>query len=157
MKFELWWIGRTKFDYLDEGVSAYLKRLKHYTDFSILEIPDIKNAGRLNENQLRKKEGELVLRKIDNQSRLILLDERGKHLSSEDFAVFIQKQMNQSIKKVIFLIGGAYGFDQAIYDRADLQLSLSKMTFSHQMVRLFFIEQFYRAFTIINNEKYHNS
>jgi 23S rRNA (pseudouridine1915-N3)-methyltransferase len=157
MKFELWWIGKSKFDYLDKGIAEYVKRIKHYTHFDIYPVPDIKKAGSLTPGQLKKMEGEAVLKKLDDQTKLILLDERGKHYSSEDFAAFLQHQMNLSMKKIVFLIGGAYGFDTALYERADHKMALSKMTFSHQMIRLFFTEQFYRAFTIINNEKYHNS
>lgn len=157
MKIELWWIGKTKFSYLEEGMGEYVKRLKHYSSFSTHTLADIKNSGKLSPAQLKKKEGESVLSKLDSQTMLILLDERGKTLNSTAFADFIQKKMNQSTRRIVFLIGGAYGFDEILYQRADHKIALSAMTFSHQMIRLFFLEQLYRAFTIINNEKYHNS
>ena len=115
MKFELWWIGKSKFDYLDKGINEYLKRIKHYTRFEIHQFPDIKKAGNLSPDQLKKLEGEAVLKKLDDQCQLILLDEKGKQFSSEDFAAFLQQKMNFSAKNVVFLIGGAFGFDPAIY------------------------------------------
>jgi 23S rRNA (pseudouridine1915-N3)-methyltransferase len=157
VKIELWWIGKTKVSYLEKGVGEYLNRLKHYCSFSTQTIADVKNSGKLSPAELKKKEGESVLSRLDSQSILILLDERGKTFTSSTFAEFIQNKMNQSTRKIVFLIGGAYGFDEALYQRADQKMALSAMTFSHQMIRLFFVEQLYRAFTIINNEKYHNS
>lgn len=156
MKIELWWIGKTKFKYLELGISEYENRLKHYTSFKTMTIPDVKQAGKLSPDQLKQKEAEAVITKLDSQSTLILLDENGKSFSSVKFADFLQQKMNQSFRKIIFLVGGAYGFDEALYQRANATVSLSEMTFSHQMVRLFFVEQLYRAFTILNNEKYHN-
>ena len=157
MQIELWWIGKTKAKYLDEGLSLYLKRLKHYCSFSTHCIDDVKNAGKLNPAQLKQKEAEKVLNKLSDDAYLILLDEKGTMPDSIGMSEMIRKHFNYSSKKLIFLIGGAFGFDESIYKRAAYKLSLSKMTFSHQMVRLFFVEQLYRAFTIINNEKYHNS
>jgi len=157
MKIELWWIGKTNFDYLDEGIEIYNKRLKHYTSFNILSFEDVKNASKLDKAQLKKKEAEMILKKVPANAMLVLLDEKGKEFSSESFAMFLQDQLNYSSQTIIFLIGGAFGFDKLLYERADRKLSLSRMTFSHQMVRLFFVEQLYRAFSIINNEKYHNS
>lgn len=157
MKIELWWIGKTKMQYLETGIAEYSKRLKFYTTFETRTIPDVRKAGRLSPGQLLKKEAESVLDKLDPGSTLILLDEKGKSFTSTGFASFIQQKMNQSTRELIFLIGGAFGFDPLLYNRADYKLSLSDMTFSHQMVRLFFVEQLYRAFTILNNEKYHNS
>ena len=156
MKIELWWIGKTNMDYLDRGIHEYGKRLKHYSAFEIITIPDIKGAGKLDTVALKKKEAEMVLKKLSGDTFLVLLDEKGKQLRSLDFATYIQKMRNQSTRKLVFLIGGAYGFDHSLYERANDKLSLSNMTFSHQMVRLFFIEQLYRAFTILSNEKYHN-
>lgn len=156
MKIELWWIGKTNMDYLEKGIREYEKRLKHYSAFEIISIPDIKGAGKLDDVALKKKEAEIVLKKLSGDTFLVLLDEKGKQLRSLDFATYIQKKRNQSTRKLVFLIGGAFGFHQSLYARADEKLSLSNMTFSHQMVRLFFIEQLYRAFTILSNEKYHN-
>ena len=156
MKVELWQIGKTAFPYLEEGIKIYQKRLSHYTKFDIQTIPDIKNAGKLSAEQLKEKEGEQILKKLEPTDHLILLDESGKTFSSEKFADYIQQLQLNRHKRVIFLIGGAFGFSPAVYSKAKGKLSLSKMTFSHQMVRLFFVEQLYRGFTILNNERYHN-
>ncbi len=156
MKIELKVIGKTSFDYLKEGISIYEKRLQHYCNFNFIVIPDIKNAKNLRESDIKKKEGEAVLKKLDKNDFLVLLDENGKKYSSLRFAEFIEKKTMDSGKKIVFLIGGAYGFSEEIYQRANQKISLSDMTFSHQMVRLFFIEQLYRAYTIINNEPYHH-
>jgi 23S rRNA (pseudouridine1915-N3)-methyltransferase len=156
MKIELWWIGKTKADYLSTGMSEYTKRLRYYTSLQTVTIPDVRNAGKLSPDNLKKAEAELVLGRLDSQAMLILLDEKGKQMNSVEFAGFLQQQMNRSLRSMVFLIGGAYGFDPSLFKRADHTLSLSAMTFSHQMVRLFFLEQLYRAFTIIHNEKYHN-
>ncbi|MEO1514254.1 MAG: 23S rRNA (pseudouridine(1915)-N(3))-methyltransferase RlmH [Bacteroidota bacterium] len=157
MKTALWVIGKTSFSYLDEGMALYQKRLRRYLPFQLEIIPDIKNAKNLPSAQLKLKEGQAVLSRLKDGDHLVLLDEQGQMKSSEAFARFMDQQMMQSRKRLIFLVGGAYGFDEAIYQRANAKLSLSKMTFSHQMVRLFFIEQLYRAMTILRNEPYHNS
>jgi 23S rRNA (pseudouridine1915-N3)-methyltransferase len=156
MRIELWCIGKTAFDYLDEGIALYQKRLKHYTAFDWVVLPDVKNAKSLSHEQLRTQEGLLVLQKLQNDDFLVLLDERGKEFASVQLAAYIEKMQLQAVKRVVFLIGGAFGFSEAVYARANAQISLSKLTFSHQMVRLFFIEQLYRAFTIINGEPYHH-
>lgn len=156
MKIELWQIGKTAFGYLDEGVDIYQKRLKHYTSFEILTIPDLKKRKHLSEQQIKEKEGEIILKKIEKSDFIILLDERGKTYTSLHFSKYIDKLQQQAHKRVIFLIGGAYGFSESIYQRANTKVSLSSMTFSHQMIRLFFVEQLYRAFTILNNEPYHH-
>ncbi len=156
MKFELRAIGKTSHEYLKEGMSMYEKRMKRYISFSFIEIPDIKNAKNLHKEVLKKKEGELILKKVGKNDFIILLDEKGKELTSKQMAATLEKKFLPMGKKIIFIIGGAYGFSEEIYDRANMKISLSKMTFSHQMVRLFFIEQLYRAFTIINNEPYHH-
>jgi 23S rRNA (pseudouridine1915-N3)-methyltransferase len=154
MKIELWVIGKTDMDYIKEGIAQYEKRLKHYTAFDIYVFPDIKTP--LSMEQLKVKEGDLILGKLQKEDVFILLDERGKQYTSLDFSAFLaQKQVN-STKKLIFQIGGAFGYSEAVYQRANGQMSLSKMTFSHQMIRLFFVEQLYRAFTILRGEKYHN-
>lgn len=157
MKVELWAIGKTNERYLEEGMALYEKRLKHYLPFQWMVIPDIKGAGSLSAQQVKAKEGESILSKLKEDDLLILLDERGRSLSSEGFAIYLDKKLQQSQRRLIFLIGGAYGFSDALYERAKDQLSLSSMTFSHQMVRLFFMEQLYRAMTILRNEPYHNA
>lgn len=155
MKIELWVIGKTAFKYLDEGIAVYEKRLKHYVNFDLVVLPDIKNPP-LSIEALKTKEGELILAKLTKDDYLILLDEKGKQMTSIDFSTFIEQQQINAVKRVIFQIGGAFGFSEAVYARANRELSLSKMTFSHQMIRLFFVEQLYRAFTILKGEKYHN-
>ncbi len=155
MKIELWVIGKTAFKYLDEGITVYEKRLKHYVNFDLVVMPDIKNPP-LSTEALKIKEGEMILNKLQKDDLLILLDENGKHLTSIDFSKFIENQQMNATKRIIFQIGGAYGFSDAVYSRANQKMSLSKMTFSHQMIRLFFVEQLYRAFTILKGEKYHN-
>lgn len=155
MKIELWVIGKTAFKYLDEGIAVYEKRLKHYVNFDLVVLPDAKNPP-LSIEALKVKEGELILNKLQKDDLLILLDENGKHLTSIDFSKFVENQQINATKRIIFQIGGAYGFSDAVYSRANQKMSLSKMTFSHQMIRLFFVEQLYRAFTILKGEKYHN-
>jgi 23S rRNA (pseudouridine1915-N3)-methyltransferase len=157
MKVELWAIGKTNERYLEEGMALYEKRLKHYLPFQWSVLPDIKGAGSLSAQQVKAKEGESILSKLKDDDLLILLDERGRSFSSEGFATYLDKKLQQSQRRLIFLIGGAYGFSDALYERAKDQLSLSSMTFSHQMVRLFFMEQLYRAMTILRNEPYHNA
>ncbi len=156
MKIELWGIGKTTEDYLKTGIQTYQNRLKHYLSFDIEIIPNIKKRKNLNFEQIKTKEGELILEKLQKSDFLILLDDKGKSFTSEQFAKHIDKLMAQGHRRVIFLIGGAYGFSEAIYKRSNAKISLSAMTFSHQMVRLFFVEQLYRAFTILKNEPYHH-
>jgi len=156
MKIKLIFTGKSSFKYINEGVGIYEKRIKHFIDFEIITIPDLKNTKNLKSEQIKQKEGELILKNIEKKDFLILLDEKGKEFSSVDFAKFIEKKQISGIKQVAFLIGGAYGFSKDIYNRAISLLSLSKMTYSHQIIRLFFVEQLYRAFTIINKLPYHN-
>ncbi len=156
MKVELWAIGKTNERYLEEGIALYEKRLKHYLPFHWHVLPDVKGAGNLNALSVKIKEGESVLSKIKTEDWLVLLDERGRTMSSDAFAAHLDKKLQQSQRRLVFLIGGAYGFSEAVYERADETLSVSSMTFSHQMVRLFFLEQLYRAMTILRNEPYHN-
>ncbi len=157
MKFEFWYIGKTNEAYLKEGMAIFEKRLKHYIPFQSQLVPDLKNTKNLNAKQIKNKEGEVLLKKINTEDYLILLDEKGKTYTSESFATFIDHCMHQSYRRIIFQVGGAYGFSEAVYQRANAKLRLSSMTFSHQMVRLFFLEQLYRANTILRNEPYHNS
>ena len=156
MQLTLICIGKTGKKFLEEGEETYLKRLKHYVPFQMNVIPDIKQAKNLTEDQIKVREGELILEKIQSTDTLILLDERGTQYASMDFANYLQEQFNKGGKNLYFVIGGPYGFSEAIYQRANGKISLSKMTFSHQMIRLFFIEQVYRAMTILRNEPYHH-
>ena len=149
-------IGKTNEKYLIEGISNYQKRLKHYTNFEMIEIPNIKNAKNLSEAELMKKEGELILKQIQSSDYLVLLDDKGKDFTSPKFAQKLQQWMLSGKKRLVFVVGGAYGFSEEVYKRGNEKLSLSKMTFSHQMVRLFFVEQIYRGYTILNNEPYHH-
>ena len=156
MKIVLITIGKTNEKYLIEGISSYQKRLKHYTNFEMMEIPNIKNAKNLSEAELMKKEGELILKQIQSSDHLVLLDDKGKDFTSPKFAQKLQQWMLSGKKRLVFVVGGAYGFSEEVYKRGNEKLSLSKMTFSHQMVRLFFVEQIYRGYTILNNEPYHH-
>lgn len=156
MKITLLCIGKTDDKYIQEGLDKYLKRLKHYISFNFVVIPDVKNAKNLSEAQQKEKEAELFFKYIAANDQVILLDERGKEYRSVEFADFLEKKMVSSVQHLVFLIGGPYGFADAVKARANGSLSLSKMTFSHQMIRLFFVEQIYRAFTIIKGEPYHH-
>ena len=156
MTIKLLAIGKTDNKELQQLIDDYKKRLSHYIKFELELIPDLKNTKNLNENQQKQKEGELILSKLNTSDVLILLDENGKQLDSVGFSEYLQKHMNSGIKQLVFVIGGPYGFSQDVYNKALGKLSLSKMTFSHQMVRLFFIEQLYRGFTILKNEPYHH-
>lgn len=156
MKVEFWVIGKTNEAYFEAAIEVYHKRIKRYLPFSFQVIPDIKNAGKLSSLQLKSKEADSVLNKLKPDDFLILLDEKGKNPGSKAFASWLDQQLQMSYKRLIFLVGGAYGFSDEIYQRSNYKLSLSKMTFSHQMIRLFFLEQLYRAMTILRNEPYHN-
>ena len=157
MKITLIAVGKTEDKYLIEGIDKYLNRLKHYINFNVLIIPDIKNTKNLTEAQQKSKEAELIAKQINPTDVIILLDEKGKKHSSVSFANYLNKQMIGSVQHLIFIIGGPYGFDETLYKRANTSISLSDMTFSHQMVRLFFAEQLYRAFSILKNEPYHHA
>ena len=149
-------IGKTDQKEIISLSDNYFRRLKHYARVEFDIIPDLKNRKSMSEDQQKMEEGRLIKNMLKENDFVILLDERGKSLSSVGFAKFLQKKMNSGRKRVVFIIGGPYGFSQEIYDRSNDLLSLSKMTFSHQMVRLFFVEQLYRAFTIIRGESYHH-
>ena len=157
MKIKLICIGKTGKGFLVDGENEYLNRLKHYVNIERIEIPDLKNAKKLSIEQIKSLEGKEIMSKINPGEQLILLDDKGKDFTSEKFAVFIQKKFNQGGKALVFVIGGAYGFSKEVYDRSDSLLSLSKMTFSHQMIRMIFFEQVYRAMTILKGEPYHHS
>lgn len=156
MKIKLICVGKTVKPFLKEGEQEYLKRLKHYTPVEKIEIPELKNAKKLREDQIKQQEGQLILNQIKPGELIVLLDERGKQFGSIDFSKYLQKKFNSGGKGIAFVIGGAYGFSDEIYTRATDKISLSKMTFSHQMVRLFFLEQIYRGFTILKGEPYHH-
>ncbi|MFI8378005.1 23S rRNA (pseudouridine(1915)-N(3))-methyltransferase RlmH [Leeuwenhoekiella sp. NPDC079379] len=156
MNIKLLCIGKTDDAHLDALIAIYTKRLKHYVNFELEIIPDLKKTKNLSEEQQKDKEGELILAKLNPQDELILLDENGKEFSSEKYADYLQKKMNSGIKTLVFVIGGPYGFSAEVYAKARGKVSLSKMTFSHQMIRLFMTEQVYRAFTILRNEPYHH-
>ena len=156
MQIKLIAIGKTDDKQLLQLIEQYQKRLKHYVKFQLDIIPDIKNVKNLSEKQQKEKEGELILKKISATDVLILLDENGKQYSSIEFSGYLQKKMNTGIKQLVFVIGGPYGFSEAIYQKSKEKISLSKMTFSHQMIRLFIVEQIYRGFTILKNEPYHH-
>ena len=156
MNIRLLAIGRTDDKPLQQLIETYVKRLSHYVKFELEIIPDLKNTKNLNEAQQKTKEGELILKKLAPTDVMILLDENGKQFSSVDFSTYLQKKMNAGIKTLVFVIGGPYGFSEDVYAKAQGKVSLSKMTFSHQMVRLFVVEQIYRAFTILRNEPYHH-
>ena len=156
MTIKLLAIGKTDSASLHQLITDYEKRLSHYIKFELDIIPDIKNVKNLSEIEQKEKEGELIIKKLNNTDVLVLLDENGKQLDSIEFSKYLQKKMNSGLKQLVLAIGGPYGFSAAVYAKAQGKLSLSKMTFSHQMVRLFLIEQVYRAFTILRNEPYHH-
>lgn len=156
MKITLLAIGKTDDKDLQRLITVYSKRLSHYVSFTAEMVPDIKSSKNLSEEQQKQLEGQEILKRITTSDQLILLDENGKNYSSEGFAQFLQKKMNSGLKQLIFVIGGPYGFSPELYQRANGKISLSSMTFSHQMVRLFFVEQLYRGFTILRNEPYHH-
>ncbi|MBB4119236.1 MAG: 23S rRNA (pseudouridine(1915)-N(3))-methyltransferase RlmH [Mesonia hippocampi] len=156
MNIKLLAIGKTDDKDLAKLIQQYTKRLKHYTNFDIEVIPDIKKSKHLSETLQKQKEGELILQKTTPADILILLDENGKNFTSLEFSSWLQKKFNTGMKQLIFVIGGPYGFSEEVYQRANQKIALSKMTFSHQMVRLFFVEQLYRGFSILRNEPYHH-
>lgn len=156
MKITLITIGKTEDKYLIEGIDIYLKRLKHYIPFRILEIPELKNTKSLSQEQQKSREAELIFKNIQSTDRIILLDENGKEFSSRGFSVYLNKKMLSGLQHLVFIIGGPYGFSNEVYNRSNEKISLSKMTLSHQMIRLFFSEQLYRACTILKGEPYHH-
>jgi len=156
MKIKLLAIGKTDNKQLIQLISEYQNRLKHYINFEIEVIPDIKNVKNLSTSQQKDKEGALILSKLQNTDQLILLDDKGKEFTSIEFSNYLQKKMNSGIKQLVLVIGGPYGFSDTIYKKSTGKISLSKMTFSHQMIRLFIVEQLYRGFTILRNEPYHH-
>ena len=156
MKITLLTVGKTDRDWVKQGLDIYVSRLKHYVPFSMIEIPELKNVSALTKEQIKAKEGELILKNLRNTDDVILLDEHGKEYSSMELAGMLRDKMTYGGRDIVYVIGGAYGFSEAVYARADSKLSLSRMTFSHQMVRAIFAEQIYRAFAIIKGEPYHH-
>lgn len=156
MKIKLLAIGKTDNKHLIQLIEEYQNRLKHYIKFELEVIPDIKNVKNLSEVQQKEKEGALILSKLQNTDDLVLLDDKGKQFTSIEFSQYLQKKMNSGIKQLVLVIGGPYGFSDTVYEKAIAKISFSKMTFSHQMIRLFTVEQIYRAFTILKNEPYHH-
>lgn len=156
MKISLIVIGKTDASYFVDAINEYKNRLVHYIPFEMEIIPDIKNVKNLREEQQKEKEGELILKMLQPGDYLVLLDEHGKSFSSMEFATYLERKMHVVSKRLVFVIGGPYGFSEAVYKAASEKISLSKMTFSHQMIRLIFVEQIYRAMTILNNEPYHH-
>ena len=149
-------IGKTDEPWIQDGIDKFSKRLKHYIPFEFQIISDLKKAKNLSENQQKKQEGLLILKQIQPSDTLILLDEKGKEFNSVGFSEFLQHKMNTGIKRLVFVIGGPYGFSTEVYAKATSNIALSQMTFSHQMIRPFFAEQVYRAFSILKNEPYHH-
>jgi len=156
MKITLLSIGKTEENYLQQGEAIYLKRLKHYIPFEHKVLPALKKPKGLTREQIKTEEGKLFLQQLQTSDQVILLDEVGKEFNSPGFAKYLQKQMNAGHKQLVFVIGGPFGFSQEVYQRANGKVALSQLTFSHQMVRLFFLEQLYRGFTILRGEQYHH-
>lgn len=155
MTIKLIVVSKTDVPYIQKGIDEYVSRLSHYCDFELVVIPQ-KGMGKASPEEVKEKEGELILKQLTKADCVVLLDEHGREYTSVGFSEFLQKQMNAGIRTLAFVIGGAYGFSPAVYAAAQHKLSLSQMTFNHQMVRLFFLEQLYRAHTILRHEKYHN-
>ena len=156
MKVTLLLVGKTEEGFIKQGLEIYENRLKHYISFTSIIIADVKNAGKISLFDLKIKEGELILKHFTASDFVVLLDDKGKQFSSIEFSHYMQKQMNSGIKNLCFVVGGAFGFSEQVYNRANAQLSLSKMTLTHQMVRIFFVEQLYRTMTILKGESYHH-
>ncbi len=156
MKIKLLLVGKTDNTCLSQLMDSYEKRIINFSVFEKSVIPGLKNTKNLSEKLQKEKEGSLILAKLSPADFVVLLDEKGKEMNSHDFAVFLQKKMNAAIKNLVFIIGGPYGFSQAVYERANIKIALSQMTFSHQLVRLIFLEQLYRGLAILNNHPYHH-
>ncbi|MEZ4907267.1 MAG: 23S rRNA (pseudouridine(1915)-N(3))-methyltransferase RlmH [Saprospiraceae bacterium] len=157
MNIELICLGKNQFSFVEEAIDIYQKRLNHYCNFSVIYLDNIKISNKINPDIVKEKEAEKLIEKFSDNDFIILLDENGREFNSIEFADYIEKKMIYNDKKLKFVIGGAFGFSAKIKQRADALVSLSKMTFSHQIIRTIFMEQLYRAFTIIRNEKYHNN
>lgn len=156
MKLHVIFTGKTTGKLFQEAIADYQSRLTHYVPFTLEELPDLKNTKSLNEDQQKEKEADMLFEKLQPGDVLVLLDEKGKEFTSREFSTYLENKLHTVNKRLVFLIGGPYGFSPRVYDAAQGKISLSKMTFSHQMVRLFLVEQIYRAFTILNNQPYHH-
>jgi len=156
MKIKLLLVGRSEESYLRKGMDIYIGRLKHYVPFEVVEMPELRQTAALSREQIKEREGEMILKQVKDGDRVILLDEHGARYTSVAWARNMEQTITHSSRDIIFVIGGPYGFSKRVYDRKDSMVSLSDMTFSHQLVRLIFMEQLYRAFTIIKGEPYHH-
>ena len=156
MNIRLLVVSKTDIPYIQEGIDKYVKRLKHYVNFELEVIPALKDQKGAAPEEIKEREAALILKRLEGVDRIVLLDEHGKEHTSMGFSQYIQKQMNAGTRNLVFVVGGAFGFAPPVYAAAHDKISLSQMTFNHQMVRLFFVEQLYRAFTIIRHEPYHN-
>ncbi|MBR6440979.1 MAG: 23S rRNA (pseudouridine(1915)-N(3))-methyltransferase RlmH [Bacteroidales bacterium] len=156
MNIKLLVISKTDIPYLQEGIEVYVKRLKHYVNFELEVIPALRDQKGASPDEIKEREAVLLLKRLEGVDRIVLLDEHGKEHTSVGFSEFLQKQMNSGVRTLVFVVGGAFGFAPGVYKVAHEKISLSQMTFNHQMVRLFFVEQLYRAFTILKHEPYHN-
>ena len=156
MEITLLTVGKTSTGYINTGIDDYLRRLKHYVPFTLTALPDLRSKGKMSEEAQKEAEGERILAAFRPGDRVVLLDERGAELDSDGFAAQLQKHMASGLKRLVFVVGGPYGFSKAVYARADARMSMSRLTLSHEMVRLFFIEQVYRAMTILRGEPYHH-
>ena len=157
MNIKLLVVGKTDAKYLQEGIALYVDRLKHYVNFELVVIPALKDQRGASPDEVKEREASLLLKHLEKCDRVVLLDEHGGHYGSVAFSNYLQKQMNAGVRSLVFVVGGAFGFAPSVYAAAHDKISLSQMTFNHQMVRLFFVEQLYRAFTILRHEPYHNS
>ena len=156
MNIKLIVVGKSESEHLRSWVEVYVKRLSHCTVFEIVTLPDVKNAKNLSVGELKEREGEMILRQIEKADKVVLLDEKGKEFSSMEFSKYLEKQMNASVRTLAFVVGGAFGFSPKVYEKIGERIAISRMTFSHQMIRLLVVEQIYRAFTILKGEPYHN-
>lgn len=156
MDINLLVIGKTSNPHINSGIEDYCSRLRHYLPFAIKALPDVRNARKLTEAQQKEAEADMILQQITSADWVVLLDERGREFSSMEFASYMQKKMGSGFKRLLFIVGGPYGFSNRVYDRANEKISLSRMTFNHEMIRLFFTEQVYRAMTILRGEPYHH-
>jgi 23S rRNA (pseudouridine1915-N3)-methyltransferase len=156
MKVSLLLIGKTDFNFIEEGIQLYTNRIKHFISIDLIVLKEVKKGKSISENELKKAEGAQILQKLSSDDYVILLDEKGKEASSKEFARNLQNKMNSAYKNVVFIVGGPYGFSEEVYKRSNELMSLSKMTFSHQIVRVLFLEQLYRALTIIKGTPYHH-
>ncbi len=156
MNIKLIVVAKTDSKYLQEGIDVYINRLKHYINFEMVTIPALKDLKNSSPDEIKEREAALLLKQLEKSDYIVLLDEHGKEYTSMEYSQYLQKQMNAGTRNLTFVIGGAFGFSPKLHNKAHDKLSLSQMTFSHQMIRLFFVEQLYRAFTILHNEPYHN-